>query len=136
MGLYYYFGIFVIITNLIMLFRYKRIFIISEWTFKYRKYRNCNPRINDFRKTTDYYLLLLWSISIISSAIWTILGLLSCNWPILLFLCVFNVIANMLKNTERSSNKNKLSISLIQLVVLLAVVLLVELSYFGLNLFG
>ena len=122
------------LANIIMLIKHKRIFIISEWTFRYRKYRKCNPKIDSFKKKGDYYLLFLWSIAKISSTLWILFGLLTDNWPVFLFICAFNVISNIVKNSSKTNNRDKLSINLTQLLLTLTTVIVVEINYFITNL--
>lgn len=85
---FYFIGILVTLTLFLNILTFKRHIRISEWLFSFKKVTGNNPNISDYREG-DYIFLLKRNIYSIFESVWVLIGLLSDNWLMFVFIIIY-----------------------------------------------
>lgn len=130
--IFYGFGLIVIMLNIANILQCKKIFDSTEWIFSFKKVTGKNPTKEDFRGAYIQDLINFWFNTIVVTTIWMIFGLLSTSWPIFLFLIVFNIILNSIKNKIKIYNF-KFFLIAFKSVVITSIITLLVINHFHLK---
>lgn len=137
MGDFFYgIGLFVVIFNVITLFRHRRIFETTEWLIKFKKVTNRNPTDGDFREKGDKDLLLFWSFTVVFTVIWMFFGLLSSEWMIFIGIFLMNIFLNYNKKIFAKISKIKLFLSFIKSFIGISIIMYLVVSHFHPSIIG
>jgi hypothetical protein len=131
--IFYGVGFLIILLNISCLFKYRRIFEVKEWLFKYKKVTGKNPTKDDFRNKNDIELLLTWSYTVIVTVIWMIFGLLSTNWIIFIILFMSNILLNAVSNLLDKYQSIKLFIKFIKSLIVTIVITFLIVNHYHLK---
>jgi hypothetical protein len=95
-NVYYFFGIFILLSVVSQLLKYNKIFSLSEWYDKFEKVTGKKATKNDFRQESDWSLFVSKNILLVIEGFWIIFGLITNNWFIFLLLIVYGKIISLL----------------------------------------
>lgn len=97
-SIYYFIGIFILLSVISHLLKFNRIFGIIEWYDKFEKVTKKKPKRNDFRDESDWIIFLSRNVLLIFEGFWIIFGLITNNWFIFVSLIVYGKIISLLFN--------------------------------------
>lgn len=130
--IYYLIGILILVItfrNIVLFNKHEK---LSEWYTKFKKVTGHYPKLQDYEEKNDYELLLKKDILRFFEFLWILLGILTNNWIIFLFLIICNLIINIL---YKKLNYNILSKILIlkYLLVKLVIYLFLIINHFHIH---
>lgn len=118
LDLYYIIGLLIIISLYFQILNFKLIESINEWIFTFKKVSGKEPTKSDFRKKEDYNIYVKKNIYLIFESVWMVLGLVTNNWFIYVFMIFYsNLVNRFIKN--RFSNLSKFLLFKILIIKLL-----------------
>ena len=131
--IFYGVGLLIVLLNISSLLRYRKIFEINDWLFKYKKVIGKSPNRTDFRCENDVKLLLSWSYTVLFTVIWMFFGLLSSNWYIFLLLFISNVIFNSVTNFFQRFKNARLFVKFVKSLILTGSIAFLVINHFHLK---
>ncbi len=131
--LFYSIGLIVIVLNVFLVIRYKKIYEVTDWLSKYKKVVGRNPRKEDFRNKSDRELLLFWSSTVFFTVMWMIFGLMSRDWISFLIIFLINISLNYLSRLSFGIKKLSFSLKLAKSIIMVISIGLLVINYFHIN---
>lgn len=87
--IYYFFGIFILLSVISQLLKHNEIFSLSEWYEKFEKVTGKKATKTDFRKESEWNLFISKNILLVIEGFWIIFGLITNNWFIFVLLIIY-----------------------------------------------
>ena len=94
--IYYIIGLFVLVTILTHLSKFKKIQSVIEWVDKFKNVTGKQPQKEDYRSKEELNLFLGISILAVIEFIWIICGLVTSSWYIFLSLFIYSIIIRLI----------------------------------------
>jgi hypothetical protein len=119
-NLYYFFGIFILLSVISQLLKYNQIFSLSEWYEKFEKVTGKKPLKKDFRSESDWYIFMYRNPLLIFEGFWIIFGFITNNWFIFLFMVIYTKLIGFIFNKFKYNIISKylyLNIFLIKIII-------------------
>ncbi len=111
LNIFYLVGLFIFITNSLLLIKAKEALTSMEWILLYR-----NAGKTPDKKRVNYNLVIFWLCSSIISSIWLLIGIFTEDWQLFLFLSIINISSNYL--LAKNKGQAKINLSFIKSIVL------------------
>lgn len=131
-NLFYSIGIFTVIFNILMLFKYNKISKAINWLSEYKKLFGKNPKKEEYRNKSDQDLIGFWSFTVIFTVVWMIFGLMSKDWLIFLLIFFNNILLNLI-NYSISINKIKFLILILKSILMILIISFLIINFFHLG---
>lgn len=131
--IFYFFGLLIVLLNLITFSKFKKIFELREWMVKFKQITGRNPVANDYRKPDDKDVLAYWSVSIVLTSIWIFFGLLTKSWYVYLMLLIFNTLINLSIKSIGEFNRFSFALSFIKSLVVIFTLGFLTINHFHLH---
>jgi hypothetical protein len=93
--IYYFFGIFILLSVISQLLKYNEIFSLSEWYEKFEKVTGKKATKADFRKESEWNLFISKNILLVIEGFWIIFGLITNNWFIFILLIFYGKLISL-----------------------------------------
>lgn len=94
--IYYAIGLFVLISLITYITKFKKIPYVREWDEKFKTVTGKDPKKDDYRSKEELNLFLGISILSLGEVIWVLGGLLTGSWYVFLSMFVYAIILNLL----------------------------------------
>lgn len=94
--IYYFIGIFILLSVLSNLLKFNRIFRIIEWYGKFEKVTGKKAKKADFREESEWISFYSRNMLLIFEGFWIIFGLITNNWFIFISLLVYGKIIGLM----------------------------------------
>lgn len=94
--IYYAIGLFVLISLITYITKFKKITSVREWVEKFKTVTGKDPKKDDYRSKEELNLFLGISILSLGEVIWALGGLLTGSWYVFLSMFVYAIILNLL----------------------------------------
>lgn len=88
--IYYFFGIFILLSFASQLINFNRFFRVIDWYGKFLKVTGKNAIKDDFPNQEDWNIFITYGLFTVLDGIWMILGLITNNWFIFIGLVVIS----------------------------------------------
>lgn len=135
MGLiFYFFGLILVLLNLFIISKFKRIFELKEWMVKFKQVTGRNPVATDYRKGDDKDILNTWSVTIILTSLWIFFGLITKSWYVYLSILIFNTLINLLVKSTGEFGRIGFILSLLKNLIITATMGFLIMNHFHLHL--
>lgn len=131
--LFYFFGLIVVLLNIFIISKFKRIFELKEWMIKFKSVTGRNPVATDYRKNDDKETLTTWSVSVIITSLWIFFGLLTKSWYVYLSILIFNTVLNLLGKSLGEFSKITFVMSFMKSLITLSIVIFLTMNHFHLH---
>jgi hypothetical protein len=131
--LFYFFGLIVVLLNIFIISRFKRIFELKEWMVKFKNVTGRNPVATDYRKNDDKDILTTWSVSVITTSLWIFFGLLTKSWYVYLAILIFSTLLNVVGKSLGEFSKITFLIFLIKSLLTLFIIGFLTINHFHLH---
>jgi hypothetical protein len=95
LNIYYIIGLLALLASTTLLLKFNRVYYLKEWIFKFKKINGKTPKLNEFRKKSDYNDFISFSVSYMVLITWFFIGLFTNNWFVFLFLIITNFLINL-----------------------------------------
>lgn len=96
--IYYAIGLFVLISLITYIIKFKKITSVREWVEKFKTVTGKDPKKDDYRSKEELNLLIGISTLSLGEVMWTLGGLLTGSWYVFLSIFVYDIILNLLIN--------------------------------------
>lgn len=94
--IFYFFGLFILLTNLSNLINYFKYLKVRNWSDTFKKVTGKSPVITDFRDQNEYNIFIAYPLFSIIQTIWLIFGIVSNSWYIFFSIIVLSIILSHL----------------------------------------
>jgi hypothetical protein len=94
--IFYGFGMLVLLSCIVSIIQFKRINFVNEWFVKYKEVSGKAPKAEDFRSKKDLNLHTNRNLLGGVELLWILLGLLTNNWPIFLFIFITSMMLKVI----------------------------------------
>lgn len=94
--IYYAIGLFVLVSLITYITRFKKIIFLREWVEKFKNVTGRDPKREDYRSEEELNLFIGISILGTVEFIWLFCGLLTSSWYVFLSIFVYAMILNLL----------------------------------------
>jgi hypothetical protein len=121
------------ISNIYLVTLHSKIFKIREWWDGFNKVTKRLPQKQDYRKPQDFIFINFWSVVTILNYLFSIVGLLSSNWIIFLFLILISFITSKItKNSTKYGFIHRTS-DILGTILISILYLIISLNFFHFN---
>lgn len=96
--IYYFFGIFILLSFSSQLINFNRFFRVVDWYQKFLKVTGKKAIKDDFSNQDDWYVFTTYGLFTVLDGIWMILGLVTNNWFIFIGLVVISKTISFIVN--------------------------------------
>jgi hypothetical protein len=96
MNLYYFIGVFILLSVISQLLKFNKLFSIIEWYDKFEKITGNKAKKEDFRNESEWTIFISRNILLIIEGFWIIFGFITNNWFIFVLLVVYGKILSFL----------------------------------------
>lgn len=111
LNIFYLVGLFIFITNSLLLIKAKQALSSMEWLLLYKN----AGKIPD-KKRINYNLVVFWLCSSIISSLWLLGGIFTEDWKLFLFLSIINISSNYL--LAKNKGQAKINLSFVKSIIL------------------
>jgi hypothetical protein len=94
--IYYFIGIFILLSIISQVLKFKTLFSVIEWYDKFDKVTGSKAKKEDFRNESDWVIFLSRNMLLIIEGFWVIFGFITNNWFIFLSLVIYGKILSFL----------------------------------------
>jgi hypothetical protein len=102
-NLYYLIGVFVLLSVISQLLKFKKLFSVIEWYDKFEKVTGNKAKKEDFRNESEWNIFISTNILLLIEGFWVIFGFITNNWFIFILLVIYEKILRLLFNNIRYS---------------------------------
>lgn len=88
--IYYLIGILVVLTLSYQIFNFKKFEKLNQWLISFKKVTGENALKSDFRHIDDYNMILTRNIYAIFEMMWVLLGIITNNWFVFIWLIIYS----------------------------------------------
>jgi hypothetical protein len=96
MNLYYFIGVFILLSVISQLLKFNKLFSIIEWYDKFEKITGNKAKKEDFRNESEWTIFISRNILLIIEGFWIIFGFITNNWFIFILLVIYGKILSFL----------------------------------------
>jgi len=95
-NVYYFFGIFILLSVVTQLLKFDKIFNIIDWYYKFERVTGNKPKKEEFRSESEREIFISRSILLSLEGFWIIFGFITNNWFIFLFIVIYSKLLNII----------------------------------------
>lgn len=131
-NIYYFIGLFVLLTSVVNLFNFLKFSNIKRWSESFKKHTGKAPSVDDFKDQESYSIFIISPIFTFIQLIWFIFGLISNEWYLFLTIITFSFILSSLFKNFKNFFIEKIFGLLFSLFKMLIILFLI-INHFHLN---
>lgn len=132
-NIFYFLGLFLLLTNLIIVSRFRDYLFVKEFTKKFEKVTGKKPDKKDFTPS-NYEFFSFLVVNTFFTVMWFFIGLLSSNWLVFLLYFIYNPILELAYRSEIKVLVNTFEFFRVLLNILVIGILVINHFHLHLNL--
>jgi hypothetical protein len=105
LNLYYFIGLIISIYFFYELVVFEKVFSVIDWYNKFEKITGNKPNKDEFRSESSYDIFITKNLMVIVEGIWILIGFITSNWFIFLFIVLYDNLFSSMFNKKRKLKK-------------------------------